>query len=65
MEDKTDADSTHAKNVCKDFEMKHLTEHHDLCVQSDTLLLPDVFEEFRNVYVKYVNLACPFSSGKG
>ena len=49
MEDITDADYAHAKRVCKDFEIKHLGEYHDLYVQSDTLLLADVFENFRNM----------------
>ena len=44
MEDITDADYAHAKRVCKDFVIKHLGEYHDLHVQSDTLLLADVFE---------------------
>ena len=30
IEDITDADDTHAKRVCKDFEMKKLGEYHDL-----------------------------------
>ena len=30
MEDITDADYTHAKRVCKDFEIKSLGEYHDL-----------------------------------
>ena len=32
MEDNTDADCTHAKRVCKDFEIKRLGEYHDLHV---------------------------------
>ena len=48
MEDITDADYMHAKKVWKDFEIKNLGEDHDLYVQSDTLLLPDVFGSFRN-----------------
>ena len=46
MEDITDADYVYAKRVCKDFEIKNLGEYHDLCVESNTLLLPDVFENF-------------------
>ena len=52
MEDITDADYAHAKRVCKDFETKKLGEHHDLNVQSNTLLLPNVFENFRYVCLK-------------
>ena len=36
-----------AKRVCKDFEMKNFGKYHDLCVQSNTLLLADVFDNFR------------------
>ena len=49
MENTTDADYAHTKRVCKDFEIKSLGEHHDFYVQSDTLLLADVFEKFRNM----------------
>ena len=34
MEDITDADYTHAKRVCKGFEIKHLEQYHVLYVQS-------------------------------
>ena len=44
-----DADYAHAKRVCKDFETKKLGEYHDLYVQSDTLLLSDIFENFWNM----------------
>ena len=49
MEDIGDADYAHAKKVCKDFEIKHLGEYHDFYVQKNTLLLADVFKNFRNV----------------
>ena len=56
MEDITDVDYAHAKRVCKDFEIKRLGEYHDLCVQSDTLLLADVFESFRNMCINIFEL---------
>ena len=52
MEDITDADCAHAKSVCTDFEIKNLGEYHDLYVQSDALLLADVFGNFRNMCLK-------------
>ena len=56
MEDITDADYTHRKRVCKGFEMKNLGEYHDLYVQSDILLLADVFENFRNMCLEMYEL---------
>ena len=53
MEDITDANYAHAKRVCKGSEIKNLGEYHDLSVQSDTLLLADVFENFRICVLKY------------
>ena len=46
MEDITDTDYTHTIIVCKDFEIKHLGEYHDMYVQNDTLLLGDVLKNF-------------------
>ena len=48
MEGITDDDYRHAKKVSKKFSNKNLGDYHDLYVQSDTLLLADVFENFRN-----------------
>ena len=42
----------HGNNVFKRFKLKNLEEYHDLYVQSDTLLLADVFENFRNMCLK-------------
>ena len=50
VKDITDPDYAHAKRVCIDFEIKNLGGYHDLYVQSDTLLLSDVFENFRNMF---------------
>ena len=49
MEDVTDADYTHTEIVCKEFEIKYFEEYRDLYVQTNTLLLADVFENFRNM----------------
>ena len=52
MEDITNADDMHPKKVCKDFEIKHQGEYHDLYLKSDTWLLADVFENFRKTRLK-------------
>ena len=50
MEDITNVDHRHAKRVFKSLNNKDVGDYHDLYVQSDTLLLADVFENLRNVY---------------
>ena len=49
MEDMTDADYAQAKRVSRETEIKNLGEYHDLYVQSNTLLLANVFETFTNM----------------
>ena len=56
MEDITDADYAHTKRVFKDFKTKNLEEYHDLCVDSDTLLLADAVEKFRNMCLEIYKL---------
>ena len=48
MENIDDIDYRHGNNVFNKFKLNKLGEYHDLYVQSDTLLLADVFENFRN-----------------
>ena len=47
MKDILSVDYRHAKIVYKEFKLKKLGDYHDLYVKSDTLLLVDVFENFR------------------
>ena len=56
MEDITDGGYTHAKRIYKDFKIKDVGEYHDLYIQSDTLLLADVFQNLRNMYVEIYEL---------
>ena len=56
MEDINDIDYRHANNVFKVFKLENLGNYHDLYVQSDTLLLADVFNNFRNLCLKEYEL---------
>ena len=44
------------KKVFKELKLKTLADYHDLHVQSDTLLLADVFENFRNKCIEIYEL---------
>ena len=48
----------------EEFKLKNLGKYHDLYVQSDTLLLVDVFENFRNkcIEIYELNPACFLSA---
>ena len=52
----TDVDHRHAKRVFKNLNNKNLGDYPDLYVQSDTLLLADVFENFRNKCIEMYEL---------
>ena len=56
MKDITNADYTPVKRVCKNFEIKHLDEFYNFHVQSNTLLLAVVFENFRNMCLEIYKL---------
>ena len=49
-------DYVHAQKVWEVFEIKNLGENHDLYVQCDTLLLADVFENFRHKCIEIYEL---------
>ena len=46
----------HGKRVCKDFATKALRKYHDLYLKSDTLILADVFENFRKICLNICHL---------
>ena len=56
IEDITNAGYKHAKGVWRIFQIKTLDEYHDLYVQSNTLLLTDVLENFRNKCIEIYEL---------
>ena len=56
MEDISDTDYKHANNVFKKFNLNNLGDYHDLYVRCDTLLLADIFENFRHAYLNNYEL---------
>ena len=56
LEDISDKDYLHGQKVWDVFEIRNLGEYHDLYVQSDALLLADVFEKFRDKCIEIYGL---------
>ena len=56
MEDIDDIDYRHGNDVFNKFKLNNLGDYHDLYVQSDPLLLADVFENFRDMCLKEYEL---------
>ena len=56
IDDITDADYMNAKRLYKDFEIKNSGEYHDLYLKSNTLVLGDVFENFRKMCLNMYHL---------
>ena len=54
--DISDEDYEHAKRIWREFDMKTMSDYHDLHLKSDDLSLADVFEEFRNVCLENYKL---------
>ena len=55
-EDIEDIDYRYGNNVFNNFKLNNLGDYHDLYVQSDTLLLADVFENFRDMCINVYEL---------
>ena len=56
LEDITGEEYEHAQRVWEVFRIKNLGEYHELYVQSDTLLLADVFEHFKDKCIEIYGL---------
>ena len=54
-EDISDGDYEHAQKVFNEY-CTDIGDYHDLYVQTDTLLLVDVFEKFRDKFIKIYEL---------
>ena len=66
MEYIIDVDHRYAKRVVKYFNNKSVGDYDDLCVQRDTLLLADVFENFRSKCIEIYELVpAQFLSARG
>lgn len=55
-QDLSEADYYHAHAVWKTFEMSNLGDYHDLYMETDVILLADVFENFRNLCFRIYEL---------
>ena len=56
LEDITDEDYAHNQKMFEELSLKNLGDYHDLYVQCDTLMLADVFENFRDKCIKIYEL---------
>ena len=65
LEDISDEYYAHAQKVWDVFEIKSLGEYHDLYVQSDMLLLEDVFQNFRNMSLEITQISMASLLKKG
>ena len=56
MSDISKYDYEHVQKVWKEFNLKNFGEYHDLYLKTDTLLLSNVFEAFRNTCLQHYKL---------
>ena len=62
----SDENYKHSQNVWNTFNLKNMGEYHDLYLQSDILLLTDVFENFRKTCLEYYKLdPCHYFTSPG
>jgi hypothetical protein len=52
----SEEDYNHAQQVWESFDVENLGQYHDLYMVTDTLLLADVFENFRKLCLEYYDL---------
>ena len=52
----SDEEYTHVRKVCDIFKIRNLGEYHYLYAQSNTLMLADIFENFRNMCLNIYEL---------
>ena len=56
LENISDKDYFHTQKVLDVFEIRNLGEYHDLYFQTDTSLLADIFEKFRDTCIEIYGL---------
>ena len=56
LESITHKDYTHAQKIFEELKLKNVGDYHDLRVQSDTLFLTNVFQNFRSKCIKIYEL---------
>ena len=62
----SDDDYKHAQKVWKTFNIKQMGDYHNLYIKTDTLLLADVFENFRRTCLQYYKLdPCHYFTSPG
>ena len=62
----SEEDYSHAKDVWSTFELRNMGDYHDLYLESDIILLADVFENFRTTCLLYYGLdPCHYFSSPG